>query len=169
MLTSRPDFIISPICESSRRCPERSLAFVKLCRLQYCIHRSIGWWGELPRPHPRDYQESADHHLTFQGFTWHQICHSCLSMIKHDSHPYAPIPSANGLGVGVGYLSTPSPHRGPFGALGTEIFRPMFTTTISGSMTLSWRGDLSQDAAPTCSSTPKGNKALLPGTFHSPW
>ncbi len=42
MLTSRPDFIVSPICESSRRCPERSLAFDKLCRLQYCIHRSIG-------------------------------------------------------------------------------------------------------------------------------
>ncbi len=31
--------------------------------------------------------------------------HSCLSMINMISHPYAPIPSANGLGAGFGYLN----------------------------------------------------------------
>ena len=101
---------VSLICKSSPRCPEKSLEFDKLYRLQYCIHRSIGWWAELPRPHSRDYQKSSDQ-PTFQGFTWHQICHA-LSMIKM---------------IHRDFLSS----------------RPMFTTTICGSMTLSWWGVLS--------------------------
>ena len=96
---------VSLICKSSLRCPEKSLAFDKLHRLQYCIHRSIGRWGELPRPHPRDYQKSSDQ-PTFQAFTWH------LSMIKMI-------------------------HRDLLSS------RPMFTTTICGSMTLSWWGVVS--------------------------
>lgn len=95
----------SLICKSSLRCPEKSLAFDKLHRLQYCIHRSIGRWGELPGPHSRDCQKSSDQ-PTFQAFTWH------LSMIKMI-------------------------HRDLLSS------RPMFTTTICGSMTLSWWGVLS--------------------------
>lgn len=96
---------VSLICQSSLRCPEKSLAFDKLHRLQHCIHHSIGRWGELPRPHSRDYQKSSDQ-PTFQAFTWH------LSMIKMI-------------------------HRDLLSS------RPMFTTTICGSMTLSWWGVLS--------------------------